>query len=415
MSRQTGENSPVTALRPQSARLSAALPATVIALGTASLFTDLSSEMIYPLLPAFLTAALGAGPMALGLIEGVAETTASVLKLFSGFLTDRWRRRKPIVLAGYSLSGLARPLICLATSWPWVLALRFSDRVGKGLRTSPRDALIADATPAERRGTAYGFHRAMDHAGAVVGPLAAMGLLAAGVSIRHVIALAAVPAAIVIVVLFVAVKEQRPEEMVLKPATLAFHSLWKSSGRGFRALMISLLIFNLGNSTDAFFLLRLGDAGMSPTTVALLWSAFHVVKMALSWVGGRTSDRFGPRSAIIIGWIVYSAIYAAFAVAHSPAALASAFLAYGIYHGMAEPAEKTLVAASAPPDLRGTAFALYHGAIGIAALPASVIFGAVWARFGTAAAFGMGSVLAAAALALLIASSTGALRATHSP
>jgi MFS family permease len=375
------------------------LPATVVALGVVSLLTDLSSEMIYPLLPVFLTTVLGAGPQALGLIEGVAESTASLLKVISGRWSDRARRRKPLVVAGYSLAGAVRPLIGLAVTWPAVLLLRFADRVGKGLRTSPRDALITDATPAPRRGEAFGLQRSLDHAGAVAGPLVAAALLAlAGLSLRAVFLLAVIPAVAVVVVLVGWVREA-PRGASAAPANVT--GAWRALGRPLHMVFAAVLVFTLGNSTDAFLLLRLSDAGVSAAGVALLWSAFHLVKMVSTYVGGRVSDRLGRRPMVVAGWAVYAAVYLAFALVSSRAAMIATFLAYGLYYGLTEPVERAWVADLAPPHLRGTAFGLYHGVIGLAALPASVLFGLLWQRLGAPVAFLTGASLALAATVLL--------------
>jgi len=377
------------------------IPRTVVALGLVSLLTDLSSEMIYPLLPIFLASVLGAGAMALGLIEGVAESTAALLKVFSGIWTDRTGQRKPLVVAGYGLSGAMRPLIGLAGAWPAVLVLRFADRVGKGLRSSPRDALIADVTDMTIRGRAYGFHRAMDHAGAVLGPLVAAVLLkGAGLPLREVFLLAAVPAVAVLVVLLLGVKE--PPRQAASSATAAkFLAPWSALGPDYRRLLLAVLVFTLGNSTDAFLILRLGQTGVAAAGIALLWSAHHVVKMIANYYGGRLSDRIGPRTMILAGWLFYSGIYLTFGWLNSAPWLIGIFLAYGIYFGLVEPAERAWVASLVPPELRGTAFGWYHGAIGLAALPASVAFGLLWQKWGAAVAFSTGAVLAAVAVVLL--------------
>lgn len=377
------------------------IPRTVVALGVVSLLTDLSSEMIYPLLPIFLASVLGAGALALGLIEGVAESTAALLKVASGIWSDRTRRRKPLIVAGYSLSGMMRPLIGLAVAWPAVLALRFADRVGKGLRTSPRDALIADVTDERARGTAYGFHRAMDHAGAVLGPLiAAVLLTAAGLPLRHVFLLSAIPAVAVLVVLLLSVKEP-PIHQAETPVMPKLLAPWGELGTDYRRLLIAVLIFTLGNSTDAFLLLRLSETGVSAAGIALLWSAHHVVKMAANYFGGRLSDRVGPRAMILVGWLFYAAIYLTFGWLNSALWLIAVFLAYGIYFGLVEPAERAWVASLVPPHLRGTAFGWYHCAIGLAALPASVVFGLLWQQWGAAVAFSAGAALATLAALLL--------------
>jgi MFS family permease len=375
------------------------LPATVITLGIVSLLTDLSSEMIYPLLPVFLTTVLAAGPQALGVIEGVAESTAALLKTFSGAWSDRMRRRKPLVVTGYTLAGLARPLIGLAATWPGVLGLRFADRVGKGLRTSPRDALITDATPPERRGEAFGLQRALDHAGAVAGPLVAAALLTgAGLSLRSVFLLAAVPAAVVVVVLIAWVREPARTAATVAPKLVV---AWRELGRPMRLVLAALLLFTLGNSTDAFLLLRLAQVGVSAAGIALLWAAFHVVKMLSAYAGGRVSDRLGRRPLLITGWAYYACIYLAFAFIDARTAVIATFLAYGLYYGLTEPIERAWIADLAPAHLRGAAFGFYHGVIGLAALPASLIFGLLWQRFGAATAFLMGGALALVATALL--------------
>ena len=410
------------------------LPRTVLALGVVSFLTDLSSEMIYPLLPVFLTVTLGAGAVALGAVEGVAEAAASMLKLVSGAWSDRARRRKPLVVVGYAVAGVARPLIGAAGSWVAVLALRFADRVGKGLRTSPRDALIADVTDPARRGAAFGVHRAMDHAGAVAGPLVAAALLAWGLEMRTVFYLAAVPAALTLVVLVAAVREgARPDvepgdgrreagagggrargegdDAEADPAAARGDDPGRGLGRlgrlgpldpGLRRLLAALALFTLGNSTDAFLLLRLADAGIAAGWVAVLWSAHHVVKALAAAAGGPLSDRFGRRRSMLAGWLVYAAVYAGFALAGSPAALVVIFLAYGLYFGLTEPVEKAWAVDLAASGRRGTALGAYHATVGLTALPASLLFGVLWAAFGAPVAFAAGAGLALAASSLLL-------------
>jgi MFS family permease len=378
------------------------IPRTVILLGVVSLLTDLSSEMIYPLLPVFLATVLGAGAMALGLIEGVAESTAALLKVASGIWTDRTRRRKPLLVAGYGLSGLMRPLVGLATVWPAVLAVRFADRVGKGLRTSPRDALIADVTEASARGTAYGFHRSMDHAGAVLGPLvAALLLTAVGLPLRQVFVLAAIPAVAVLVVLLLGVKEPHVQDTAKAGAAAKRLAPWTALGPEYRRLLTAVLVFTMGNSTDAFLLLRLNQKGVTAAGIALLWSAHHVVKMVANYFGGRLSDRIGPRPMVLGGWLFYAAIYLTFGWLSSAPWLILVFLAYGVYFGLVEPAERAWVASLVPPQMRGTAFGWYHGAIGLAALPASFLFGLLWQYWGATVAFSTGAVFAGVSAMLL--------------
>jgi MFS family permease len=366
----------------------------VVILGFVSLLNDAASEMIYPLLPVFLTSVLGAGPAALGMIEGVAESTASLLKLYSGYLSDRVKRRKGWVVAGYSLSNVIRPLIAFAGSWVQVLALRFSDRVGKGLRTSPRDAMIADSTPPEFRGMAYGFHRAMDHGGAIVGPLLATGLLLLYQdSISTVFLLSFIPGTLAVVLLLVGLRE-RASAPRTGGRTFSFRSAWTEMPDGFRKYLLIILIFTLGNSTDAFLLVRAQALGVPIALLPTIWVVLHVVKMAFSVPGGMLSDRLGRKRIIVTGWVVYALVYAGFAFASRQWHVWALFATYGIYFGLTEGVEKALVADIAPAHLRGSAFGLYHLTVGIGAFPASLVFGLMWERLGAAAAFGMGAGLA---------------------
>jgi MFS family permease len=367
-------------------------------LGWVSFFTDTASEMVYPLLPLFLTRVLGAGAMSLGIIEGVAEAANSVLKIVSGWLADRSGTPKRLVLAGYGLSSLIRPLIAIVTAWPQVLALRFADRLGKGLRTSPRDAMLARLAPADRRGRVYGFHRAMDHAGAVAGPLVASAYLYFHPeAYRTLFAWTLVPGIIVILVL-VRVPEQRREPAATGANPRAPRTRMT---RRFSLAVSVILIFSLGNASDAFLLLRLGDLGVASVWIPLLWSALHVVKMTSSVIGGALSDRLGRRTMIALGWSWYAAIYAAFGFFQQLAVVIAVFLAYGLYFGLTEGVEKAWVADMAPMDARGTAFGIYNAALGVGGLAASVLFGAIWTRVSPRAAFLTGAFLALIASALL--------------
>ncbi len=380
---------------------------TVIALGVVSFLTDLSSEMIYPLLPLFLTTVLGAGAFALGLIEGIAEMTASIFKILSGYLTDRSGRRRPYVFWGYTLSSSARPLIGLAAAWPLVLVLRFVDRIGKGVRTSPRDALIADVTDFRFRGWAYGFHRAMDHGGAVMGPLAAVVLLDLfDLSLRTVFLASALPAAAVVLIVTFFVKE-RPGAGVPGRSGRGVVRQGQPRSRGlrglrdFRLFLAAVVVFTLGNSTDAFLLMRLNGAGVDGTGVALLWSLFHVVKVSSSLAGGRLSDRIGRKPMIVAGWLYYAFVYLMFALLDSRAELIGVFLLYGVYFGLTEPVERAWVASLVPRGLVGRAFGYYNGAIGIASLPASLVFGLIWQKWGYEYAFIAGGAFALAGCVLI--------------
>lgn len=368
------------------------------ALALVSLLNDASSEMIYPLLPLFLVGTLGAGPAFLGLVEGVADSIASLLKLWSGWFADRVGRRKPLAVWGYGIATAGRPLIAAAAA-PWhVLAVRAADRVGKGVRTAPRDALLAESVPAERRGAAFGLHRAADHAGAVVGPLLAAGLLLLFPGrLRLVFALAVVPGLLAVAVLMLRVREIAPPAAPSVAPDVGFRDL----GAGFGRYLAVLALFTLGNASDAFLLLRAGELGVATALIPVLWAAFHVSKSLWSVPGGVLADRWNPRWTILAGWSVYAAVYAGFALAGAAWQAWALFAVYGLFFGLTEGPEKALVAGLAPASLRGRAFGAYHFAIGVAALPASVLFGIVWQSWGSRAAFGMGAGIAAVAALLL--------------
>lgn len=376
------------------------LPRTVIALGVVSLLTDVASEMVYPLLPLLLVGTLGASAAAIGLVEGAAESAAAALKLVAGTWSDRVGRRRPFVLWGYGVSSVARPLIGLVASWPAVLVLRVADRLGKGTRGAPRDALIAEAVPAARRGEAFGFHRAMDHAGALVGPLAAAVLLdLAGVGVRELFLWTALPGALVVAVAVAFVREPPTHVRAAIPRA-PLRSVLASPGP-FRRLLGARTLFALANSADAFLLLLLAERGLTAAEVALLWGVHNGVKMVAAAVGGGWADRRGRRAVLTTGWVVYAAVYAGFAVAGSLAVLVPVFLVYGVALGLAEPAEKALAAGLVDDGTRGAAFGALHGLTALAALPASAVFGAVWTWVGAPVAFGVGAALAAAAVAAL--------------
>ena len=379
------------------------LPQTVVIIGFISLFTDISSEMIYPLLPAFLTTTLGASAAVLGLMEGAAETTAAVLKLVSGVWTDRTGKRKPLMLLGYSLSSVSRPLIGLAPIWPVVVLLRLADRVGKGLRSTPRDALIADITAPNQRGAAYGLHRAMDHTGAVLGPLVAALLIdQAHLSVRQVFLWAAVPAALAVAAIAFGIRD--PGVAVAQPSAQRKGALaWRDAPMGFKRFVAATALFTLGNSSDAFLLLYLQDRGVAAASIAMLWSLLHVVKMVTTLLGGRLSDTIGRKTMVLSGWLAYAAVYTGMALTHSEATAIGLFLAYGIYFGLTEPVEKAWVADLVPASQRGAAFGAWQGVTALGALPASLLFGAIWKSFGVEAALAAGATFALLAAALLIA------------
>jgi MFS family permease len=367
----------------------------VIALGAVSFLTDVSSEMIYPLLPVFLTAVLGANASFIGAIEGAAETTAALLKLASGWWSDRVRKRKPLVVIGYGIASIARPLVAIAQTASQVLVIRVSDRVGKGIRNAPRDALIAESVDPSIRGRAFGFHRAMDNAGGILGPLIAFAVLTWHVAaIRTVFWLAAIPALLSVVVLVVFVRD------VPRPASapaMEAPDLSQPLGARFWRVLGVIFLFTLGNSTDAFLLLRANQLGVPVALAPILWAALHVVKTASNIPGGTLSDRIGRRPTLIAGWLLYAAVYFGFARATAMWQAWALFGVYGIFFGLTEGSERALVADMVGLERRGTAFGWYNLAIGLGALPASLLFGFVWDRAGAPAAFVMGASLALAA------------------
>ena len=415
---RTPSSLPTAEVRPGGGTLRALLGGNVLWLSLVSLLNDTASEMIYPLLPFFLIGTLGASPAFLGLVEGIAESTSSFVKLASGWFSDRFARRKPFVVTGYGVASAARPLIALASA-PWhVLAIRFTDRLGKGVRSAPRDALLAESVPPEVRGRAFGVHRAADHAGAFLGPvLATLLLVLLARDLRAVFALAAIPGALAVGLLVWKVREDGrqqgsssatpPEPAATPPSTAAPQSGPPEDTaaieiRGaFRRYLVVLALFTLGNATDAFLLLRAGDLGVPLEAVPLLWGVHHVSKSVWSVPGGALADRVGPRAAILAGWLLYAATYAGFAAATAAWHAWALFAVYGLFYGLTEAPEKALVAMLAPAGRRGAAFGAFHFTIGLTALPASVLFGALWARYGPTVAFLTGAALALAAAALL--------------
>jgi MFS family permease len=382
------------------------LSRTVIALGLVSLFNDASSEIIYPLLPLFLTSVLGAGPMFIGLIEGAAESLSSLLKLPAGWLSDRVRRRKPLVLAGYALAALTRPLLSGASAAWQVLALRLTDRVGKGIRSAPRDALIADSATAESRGLAFGFHRAMDHVGAILGALASATLLAAFEGdLRQVFLVASVPAIIAVGFIIIGVREQATEanaDSHLQTSGNDGRAFgWRSLNPEFRFYLAVLLLFTLSNSSDAFLLLRAAELGISAPLIPILWAALHVSKAISSLIGGSLSDRLGRKALIISGWALYAGIYLWFAFAQTAFEVWALFTLYGLYFGLTEGAEKALVADLVGKSFRGTAYGLYNLVIGVAAFPASLLTGILWQRSGARVALLAGAAISLCAAVLM--------------
>lgn len=380
----------------------------IILLGFTSLFTDISSEMVYPLIPLFLTS-LGAGPAALGLIEGFAESLASLLKVFSGYISDRVGKRKGLTLAGYLSSALGKVILSLATGWGAVLVARSVDRIGKGIRTAPRDALIAESTAPDKRGRAFGLHRGMDTAGAVIGVGTAYLIIAGGNrEYTRVFLLSIIPAFIGVALLFWLKEPSRVHAG--KPARPVFR--WRILPKNLRLFLAVAMVFSLGNSSNAFLLLRSSGAGHGPGEVLLLYLAYNVSYMLLSYPAGRLSDRLGRKQILVCGYAMYGTVYLGFALfdpAQSTWLPWVLFTLYGVYSGLTDGVEKALVTDLAPQNVRVTAIGVHAMITGIGLLPASLLAGLLWEKWGPAAPFMFGGVLglaAAAGLAMLLRGGT---------
>lgn len=384
------------------------LPRNVVALSAVSLLNDTSSEIIYPLLPAFLALTLGATPFAIGLIEGIAESISALLKLVSGYLSDRFKSRKLPVFLGYFLAAVSRPVLAIASTWTQVLAVRVTDRIGKGIRGAPRDAILASSVEPDRRGLAFGFNRAADHLGAVFGPLIATVLLLflsydtehpTAEDYKAVFALASIPVLFGILTIIFFVKEDSGGTRVEQAAPLKL-SLKEFDGN-FKKFLLILVVFTLSNSTDAFLLLRAEQSGVPVALLPMLWMVLHFSKVVFSLLGGDLSDRVGRKTLIIGGWLVYAAVYAGFGFITEQWQAWAMFIAYGAFFGLTEGAEKAFVADLVPEEKRGTAYGFYNLAFSIGVLPASIIFGGVWTYYGATTAFLLSAGISVAAAGAL--------------
>ncbi len=373
------------------------LPGTVWVLGVISLLNDAASELVYPLIPLYLATVLAAGPRALGLVEGAAEASAALLKLVSGVWYDRVRRAKAFVVVGYGLAALARPLIAFVTAWPALLVLRVLDRLGKGLRSSPRDALLAHSVPDAQRGLAFGLHRAFDNAGAVVGPLAAAGLLALQVPLRDILLWAALPG-VLCVALALAIREPPALEIARESAA---DWKWGSLPPAFRRMLAVLAIFTLGQASNAFILLRASELGMSASRVALLWALVAATSTLLSVPLSAWSDRIGRLPLMIAGWSLHALLFAALAWIGDARLLWGIALLLGVYMAATEGAERALIADLVPAGTLGTAYGWYYLTKGLLLLPASAAFGWIWSAANATTAFLAAASLVATATALL--------------
>lgn len=377
-------------------------------LGFVSLLNDLSSEVTVRTLPLFLANVLGVKTGIIGFIEGVAESTATLLKITSGYLADRIGKKKALTLWGYGLSGFTKPLLYFANTWGLVLVVRFLDRVGKGIRTAPRDALIADVTPEEHRGRAFGFNKAMDKLGAVIGLLFAAWILSIMQSgqgtLTHagyqaLVLLAIIPGLAAVLILAAGVRE--PAVSNVKPSTGDLLN-WRSLDSRFKAFLGVVVLFTLGNSSDAFLMLRAQTVGLSTMEIFLLVASFNLVVSVSSLPAGILSDRLGRRKLIISGWLTYAFIYFGFGIATAAWQVGVLYVLYGLYYGAFQGAASALVADLVPPDRRGTAYGLFNGAIGVTVFPASLIAGLLWQWFSPAAPFFFGAALACVSSCLLL-------------
>jgi len=360
------------------------LPRTVWLIGLISFLNDAASEMVYPLMPLYLATVLMAGPKALGIIEGIAEASSSIFKLISGVIVDRTKRAKPWIILGYVLAGLSRPLISIANSWLWVVAIRFTDRMGKGLRTSPRDALLAETVPESQRGITFGLHRSMDNAGAVIGPLLAAFLLAQGMPIRDIFFWAIVPAVIAVILAFYI---QEPANQKALPE---YRFSWSLQGMPdqFKRYLIVAGIFALGNSSDMFLLLRAKELGVPQEQVPLLWAGISLITTIFGTPLSALSDTMGRKRFILIAWVAFALFYIGMGVSSASIyQVIGLFILYGLFKAATEGVEKALVADLAPQGLRGTAFGWFNLINGLMLLPASIVFGWLYESIGATQAF----------------------------
>ncbi|RJP29548.1 MAG: MFS transporter [Candidatus Omnitrophota bacterium] len=364
----------------------------IILLGITSFLTDVSSEMVYPLLPVYLVTVLGAGPAVLGLIEGVAESLASITKVFSGYFSDKLKSRKPFTILGYFASALGKVFLFLSIGWGFVLVGRLLDRFGKGVRTAPRDALIADSTSKGKRGSAFGLHRAMDTCGAAVGVVLAYFLVSHYTgNFKRVFFYSLIPAFIGVLVLFLVKekKEKRDEQLGRKKISFS----WKGLDKRLRLFLIFSFIFTLGNSSNQFLLLKAKDMGSPVTSVIILYLVFNVIQAVVIYPASWLSDKIGKKKLLVAGYLFYGLVYLGFALNNSLGHLWILFALYGIYMGLTEGVEKALIADISPAGLRATTIGLHATIIGIGLLPASVLAGVLWKLFGAQAPFYFGSFM----------------------
>jgi len=373
----------------------------VVITGLVSFFMDLSSEMVYPLVPLFLANVLGADKAVIGLIEGIAESTASILKVFSGWLSDRIGSRKWLMAAGYGLAVLSRPIMAMSVSWREVLASRFVDRLGKGVRTAPRDAILAESTETAYLARAFSLHRSMDTLGAVVGPLTAFFILGLFQNnYRLVFWMSIIPGiiAVLLIIFFITEKGKERTLAAQRPRLTLRHFNWR-----FRIFIVIAAIFAFGNSSDAFLILKAQQTGIQPTLIPIVYLTFNLLYALSAIPAGMAADRFGKRRIILLGFILFSLVYYGFAVTEDSRGIWGLFVLYGIFMGLTEGIQKAYLATIIPPDFKATAFGVYNTVVGLATLPASIIGGWLWDAFSSSATFYFGSAMAAIAAVLFVA------------
>lgn len=373
----------------------------IIFLGLVSFFSDISSEMIYPIIPIYLVSAFGATPALVGIIEGVAESLASLLKVFSGYVTDKRNNKKAMAFSGYAAGLVYKLALIVATSWAGILVARVIDRIGKGLRTAPRDVLVSESADKEHMGRAFGIHKALDMAGSAVGILAAYLLMsnAANFQYKKLFLISIIPAVIGLIMLLFVRENKRPREAVQREN---FFKGFRKLDPNLKLYLLVALIFTLGNSSNAFLLLRAKSVGFTDSNVVLLYFAYNVTAALLSVLFGRLSDKVGRKWVLVGGYLVFSAVYAGFAFVNKSWELIAVFILYGFYTAMTAGVERAMISEIAPPELKGTMLGLHSTVVGIALLPASVIAGFLWNALGERAPFLLGAGLSLAAAVLLM-------------
>ena len=375
----------------------------IIFLGLISFFADISAEMVYPIIPLYLTSAFGATPVLVGIIEGIAESTASLLKVFSGYVTDKYKKKKPIAFVGYATGLIYKLALILATSWAGILAARVIDRLGKGIRTSPRDVMVSESADGKNMGKAFGIHKALDMAGSAIGNLLSYFLLknvAGNTSdYKFIFAISAVPAVMALCMFFF-VKEKKEERVINKRTK--FWTSWKSLDKGLKLYLFVVFIFTLGNSSNTFLLLRAKSAGFTDTSVILLYFIYNLTASFLAVPCGKISDKVGRKKVLIAGYIMFAIVYMGFGSANSDWMFVILFIAYGMYTAMSAGVERAYIAEISPKELKGTMLGLHSTIAGVALLPASIIAGFWWEYAGAFAPFWFGSTMALVAVVILI-------------